>query len=333
MASDMTVAHHTFEGFLKFVLPEDTVTVDMEVMTLKGIHIFRQDNNSNEKTFIPWSEHNKPPSSLLKRLRETQDTPSKEFLESMLDRNVEANFRPKTTYKCPKIARMSDSELIQDVKLRKIRQMDNTTETQVRPPKPSRRTPIPSDWSDDDGKDDQTRAFIAKPVPQDPQPSTSFGTYASETLRRPSSYLKVLTFGRGKLAPLASGTGITLGCRHAIHIDQTPPVREPTVTVVPPSPDKVVYNDSVQMYGELPVPVRPRHALANWTSIRLGNNPNRPTMNEREDGQLIYNSVLDSTRLQNREYVQQDRESDDAQSTDPDLMYSDYSSEHLDDLE
>ena len=39
MASDMTVVHHTCEGFLRFVIPEDTVTVDMEVMTLKGIHI------------------------------------------------------------------------------------------------------------------------------------------------------------------------------------------------------------------------------------------------------------------------------------------------------
>ena len=35
MASNMTVVHHTCEGFLRFVLPEDTVTVDMEVMTLK----------------------------------------------------------------------------------------------------------------------------------------------------------------------------------------------------------------------------------------------------------------------------------------------------------
>ena len=151
MASNMTVVHHTCEGFLKFVLPEDTVTVDMEVMTLKGIHIFWQDKNSNEKMFIPWSEHNKPPSSFLKRLRETQGKPSKEFLESMLDRNLEANFRPKSSCKCPKIARMSDGELIQDIKLQKISQMDSMTETQVRPPKPSRQTPIPSDWSDDDG--------------------------------------------------------------------------------------------------------------------------------------------------------------------------------------
>ena len=53
MASEMTVVHHQCEGFLKFVIPEDSMTIDMEVMTLKGIHIFRQDRNSNEKTFIP----------------------------------------------------------------------------------------------------------------------------------------------------------------------------------------------------------------------------------------------------------------------------------------
>ena len=102
----------------------------------------------------------------------------------MVDRNLEANFRPKTACKCPKIARMSDSELIQDSKLRKNRQTDSMTEIQVRPPRPSRRTPIPSDWSDDDGNNDQARAPIAKPVPQDPQPSTSFGTYASETFKK-----------------------------------------------------------------------------------------------------------------------------------------------------
>ena len=53
-------------------------------MTLKGIHIFWQDKNSSEKMFIPLSEHNKPPSSYLKRLGETQDKPTKEFLESSL---------------------------------------------------------------------------------------------------------------------------------------------------------------------------------------------------------------------------------------------------------
>ena len=95
------------------------MTIDMEVITLKDIHIFRQDRHSNKKTFIPWSDHNKPPSSFLKTLRDTQGTPSKEFLESLVDRNLDKNFRHKTPCKCPKVARMSDREVIMDVKQRK----------------------------------------------------------------------------------------------------------------------------------------------------------------------------------------------------------------------
>ena len=83
-----------------------------------------------------------------------------------MDQNLEANFRPKTSCKCPKVVKVSDTELIQDAKLRKARQMDNTIETMERLPKPDRRTPIPSDWSDsDDRKDDQARAPIAKTIP------------------------------------------------------------------------------------------------------------------------------------------------------------------------
>ena len=119
MASIMTVIHHQCKGFLKFLIPEDTVTIDIEVMTLKGIQIFRQDRHSNEKIFIPWSDHNKPPSSFLKRLRDTQGTPSKEFLETLVDRNLDENFRPKTPCKCSKVAKMSDREVILNAKQRK----------------------------------------------------------------------------------------------------------------------------------------------------------------------------------------------------------------------
>ena len=85
MASEMIITQHTCKGLLSFIILEDTMTVDMEITTLKGIHIFRQDKNSNEKVFIPWSEDNTTPSSFLKRLRETQSKPSAEFLESFLD--------------------------------------------------------------------------------------------------------------------------------------------------------------------------------------------------------------------------------------------------------
>ena len=182
----MTVIHHQCEGFLKFLILEDTVTIDMEVTTIKGIHIFWQDRHSNEKTFIPWSDHNKPPSSFLKRLRDTQGTPSKEFLEMLVDSNLDENFRPKTPCECPTVANTSDREMIINAKQRR---MDKVTETQARPPAWNH---IPSDWSDDEDendKDDQTRAPIAKPILQDPQPSTSSTTHPSGTLP------EVVTFG------------------------------------------------------------------------------------------------------------------------------------------
>ena len=34
------------------------------------------------------------------------------------------------------------------------------------------------------------------------------------------------------------------------------------------------------MYDEIPAPVRPRHALANLTSVSLRDNPSRPMINE-----------------------------------------------------
>ena len=87
--------------------------------------------------------------------------------------------------KCPKVTKMSDREVIMDAKQRRT---DKVTETQARPPTWN---PIPADWSDDEDendKDDQARAPIAKPILQDPKPSTSFGTYPSKTLP------KVVTF-------------------------------------------------------------------------------------------------------------------------------------------
>ena len=82
---------------------------------------------------------------------------------------------------------MSDREVIIEVKQRR---MDKVTETQARPPTWN---PIPSDWSnkddDENDKDDQARTPIAKPILQEPQPSTSFGTNPSATLPR------IVTFG------------------------------------------------------------------------------------------------------------------------------------------
>ena len=119
MASDMMAVQYSCEGLLRFILPNDTVTVDVEVMTLTRVHIFWQDKHFNEKKFIPWSEENTPPPAFLKRVRETQTKKSKEFLESILDQALEPNVRPKHPCRWPKVAKLSDNEFIQDSKLKK----------------------------------------------------------------------------------------------------------------------------------------------------------------------------------------------------------------------
>ena len=110
--------------FLRFIVPDDTVTIDMEIMTLKGKHIFKQDKNSSGKAFIPWSEDNKPPSSFLKRVRETQKKASKEFLETVLDQELQPNFGPKCPCTCPKVANMSENQFVQVPKLKIAKEMD-----------------------------------------------------------------------------------------------------------------------------------------------------------------------------------------------------------------
>ena len=240
--------------------------------------------------FIPWSEDNKPPSSFLKRLKETQDKPSRDFLESVMDWNLEPNYRPRHYCTCPKVVKLSDIHVIQDAQARHKEQMDNpsTDDCQDRPPKPSRRPSDHSDYSDDeDSKDNQARAPIAKPMLQNPQPSTSSGT-----LRKPNTYPKVLAFGRGVMAPLANGFTMGCGhrCGHRLNINHTPQLGAPKVAMV--SSDRVVTPDRVQTYDEMPAPVRPWHALANWTSVRLGNDPNTQQGNDEETGEQSQNMMI-----------------------------------------
>ena len=75
MANEMTISQHLCKGLLRFILPKDTVTVEMEVMTLKGVYIFRQEKHSNEKTFIPWSKEHKPPIHSLRGLKKLKVNP------------------------------------------------------------------------------------------------------------------------------------------------------------------------------------------------------------------------------------------------------------------
>ena len=99
--------------------------------------------------------------------------------------------------------------------------------------------------------------------------------------------------------------------------------------MVPPS-DKSIHTDCVQTYDKIPAPVRPRHPLANWTSVRLGDNLNRPTDQEISEGQLEWNMINDS----NRQGQRHNRTSDETESAHREPIYSDDASEHgLEELE
>ena len=49
MANELVTAQHSCDGLLKFVLPKDMVSVDVEVMTLTGVHTYMEDKNNIEK--------------------------------------------------------------------------------------------------------------------------------------------------------------------------------------------------------------------------------------------------------------------------------------------
>ena len=97
------------------------------------------------------------------------------------------------------------------------------------------------------------------------------------------------------------------------------------IACVIPSPHRVVHNNSIQMHEEHPAPVRCRHSLANWTSVRLGNDPNNHTVDESTTGQQDFNLIIDPVDQQDREINNQ--------GADPEKMCSDYSTDHLEDLE
>ena len=148
----------------------------MEVMTLKGVYIFRQDKHYNEKTFIPLSKEHKPSSSFLERIKETQGKLSRDYLESAVYQNLEPNYRPRHYCICPKVAKLSDIQVIQDVQARHLEKQTPPPYMTVktRPPKPSRRPSYHSDWSDSDNdKDSQAQATPISTPNQDPQATTS----------------------------------------------------------------------------------------------------------------------------------------------------------------
>ena len=96
-----------------------------------------------------------------------------------------------------------------------------------------------------------------------------------------------------------------------------------------PCMDITVNTDRVQTYDEEPALARPRPPLANWSSVVLGNNPNRPTVNNITGNRLQWHILCDDNtenRPGQRCNDYDNRTSDDTERLDGDPIYSDDSS-------
>ena len=84
--------------------------------------------------------------------------------------------------------------------------------------------------------------------------------------------------------------------------------------------------DRVQTYEGDPIPTIPRAPLANWTSVCLGDNSNRPTVDEMTWGQLQWNMFSDNNTDKRQGHGHNDYEnkpSDETESTEGGPIHSD----------
>ena len=107
IANKLVTVQHSCNGLLIFVLPKDTVTVDLDIMTLTGVHTYKKDKNNLEKWVFSWSKENMPPPEFLVKVKETYKQETMEFLSTLLNQDLEPNYRPKAPCSCafPKLNR------------------------------------------------------------------------------------------------------------------------------------------------------------------------------------------------------------------------------------
>ena len=100
---------------------------------------------------------------------------------------------------------------------------------------------------------------------------------------------------------------------------------ERNLGVVAPS-DRIVHKDRIQTYDKELTPARCRPALANWSSVNLGNNPKRPMVDKITKYGLQWHIFCDEN-TQNRPWQRcndyDNRTTDDTESVDGDSIYSD----------
>ena len=56
-------------GYFRYLLPEETVDIEVKVRTMKGIHTFKRDHTTQIISYKPWSPRLCPNPSLVRRIQ------------------------------------------------------------------------------------------------------------------------------------------------------------------------------------------------------------------------------------------------------------------------
>ena len=207
------------------------------------------------------------------------------------------NFRPKSPCECPNLSKLVDKHKAQLASKHKAPNSDSSQDRYVTPSdnipvmvgnvqaqkqpgkqQTHRKINVRSDWSDsDDGKDNQARGKpIVYDITSDQEMDMDQLPSTSAPLRRPNTWCKVLTCGRGRgKFPLANWTSMTKGhgCRHitGCEISQAPLLFNNQELTVERNIAVGAPMDRVQTYEGNLDPNKSRKNLANWSWVRLGN--------------------------------------------------------------
>ena len=91
MASEMSTTQNFRQ--LTLTLLTDSVTVSMDVKTLKGQYTYSLNNNYTDLSFTPWSEDYEPSETFLKIVREMPIEPNSYYLEMVMNQSLVNNLQ------------------------------------------------------------------------------------------------------------------------------------------------------------------------------------------------------------------------------------------------
>ena len=90
MANEMSITQDFRK--LTLTLPDDMVTVNLDVKMLKGQYTYSMTNNYTDPSFNLWSEDLQPSETFMRIVREMQIEPNSYYLDTMMNQSLVNNF-------------------------------------------------------------------------------------------------------------------------------------------------------------------------------------------------------------------------------------------------